>query len=190
MRHQVTEQWDEEMWLQAEPVYEEAFPEHGRKNKGIIVKMFERGLCELHVWYIQAAPVAMALTGTDSKESLLVIDYIAVSRHERGKGLGLACLEDLKRWAKSRNCRGIVIEAEADPSEENAKRIAFWKKAGYTATDYVHTYIWVPETYKAMYVSLDVDSPIESDDNGKNVFESILRYHEKAYRNKKQSGDH
>lgn len=185
MLHQVTDQWNEEMWIQSEPIYEEAFPAHGRKNREVIMRMFERGLCMLHVWYVNIDAVAMALTGMDSKENMLVIDYIAVRRGDRGKGLGLACLQDLRRWAETRNCRGIVIEAEAELTKENAGRITFWEKAGYTLTDYVHTYIWVPETYRALYVSLDADNPIKPDDNGESIFQSILRYHEKAYRNKK-----
>ncbi|MDR0266810.1 GNAT family N-acetyltransferase [Paenibacillus sp.] len=185
MRYQVTDEWNEEMWLQAEPIYQEGFPEHGRKNRTIIMRMFERNLCALHVWYDHTKAVAMALTGMDPKMNMLIIDYIAVCGCERGKGLGLACLGDMERWAESRNCRGIVIEAEADPSEENARRIAFWKKAGFTLTDYVHTYIWVPETYRAMYLNLDAENPVRPVEQGKNLFQAILRHHEKAYRGKK-----
>ncbi|WP_145023311.1 N-acetyltransferase [Paenibacillus sp. Y412MC10] len=187
MQHQVTEHWDEAMWQQAEPIYEEAFPEHGRKTKAIIMRMFERGLCALHVWSEGQAAAAMALTGTDAKENLLVIDYIAVRGSSRGSGVGLACLRDLREWAGSRGYRGIVIEAEADPSEENAGRIVFWKKAGFTPTAYVHSYIWVPETYRAMYLSLDPEHPVESHDGGEELFQSILRFHEKAYRRPSKS---
>lgn len=185
MRHQVTEEWNEEMWLQAEPIYQEGFPEHGRKNRKLIKRMFERGLCALHVWHVQGVPTAMALTGMDRKENLLVIDYIAVRGSVRGKGLGLGCLQDLKTWAQAKSCRGIVIEAEADPSAENERRIAFWVKAGFTLTDYVHAYIWVPETYRAMYLSLDTENPVKSLEQGQNLFKAILRYHEKAYRGSK-----
>ncbi|OZB90563.1 hypothetical protein CJP46_32555 [Paenibacillus sp. XY044] len=182
MQHQVTEHWNEAMWQQAEPIYEEAFPEHGRKTKSIVMRMFERGLCALHVWNDGQAAAAMALTGMDAKENLLVIDYIAVRGSLRGRGAGLACLQDLREWARSKRCRGIVIEAEADPSEENAGRIAFWEKAGFTQAAYVHSYIWVPETYRAMYLSLDPAHPVESHDGGEELFKSILRFHEKAYR--------
>ncbi|MFD1956319.1 GNAT family N-acetyltransferase [Paenibacillus thailandensis] len=184
MEHLVSDQWDEQLWLRAEPIYEEAFPEHGRKSRSIVRRMLDRGLAELHVWQDRGAAVAMAITAIDRSRNLLIIDYIAVSFERRGQGLGLACLNDIRAWARnSRGCKGIVIEVEAERTEENEKRIRFWQKAGFVLTDYVRSYIWVPETYKAMYLKLDESRPVPPPD-GKTLFKSIINYHEKAYRNR------
>ncbi|QAY65855.1 GNAT family N-acetyltransferase [Paenibacillus protaetiae] len=183
MKHILTDQWDETLWAKAKPVYEAAFPEHGRKKDAIVKRMFERKLCELHVWLddIGSEAAAMALTAADPNAGVLVIDYFAVRRENRGQGIGMACMADMRRWAEHvKKCRGIVIEAEADDSADNANRMRFWVKAGFKPTDYVHAYIWVPETYRALALSLDASNPLPED--GEQLFKPILRYHEKAYR--------
>ncbi|OAS16453.1 GNAT family N-acetyltransferase [Paenibacillus oryzisoli] len=181
MIHEITTRWDEALWEEAEPVYKEAFPEHGRKSRALIRSMFERGICMLHTWRIGDSVMAMALTALNAKVRMLIVDYIAVRIEQRGQGVGLACMRDIRNWAENEaNCLGIVIEVEAEMSKENADRIRFWEKAGFQLTDYVHTYIWVPETYRAMYMSLSI---IEQYD-GERLFDYITEYHEKAYRGK------
>ncbi|UKS29241.1 GNAT family N-acetyltransferase [Paenibacillus sp. HWE-109] len=179
--YMTTETWDEALWLQAESVYNEAFPKHGRKPRELIRRMFQRGICTLHIWRDPTQVVAMALTATNQETKVLIIDYIAVRKSQRGKGLGRTCLADIRHWAKTQgNCRELVIEVEAEMTEENIARIAFWQKVGFHLTDYVHTYVWVPETYRAMY--LDLDEQSELPDDGQTLFTHITDYHEKAYR--------
>lgn len=179
MIYEITTLWDEALWLKAEQVYNEAFPKHGRKNRALIRSMFERGICILHTWSDGPDVVAMALTAINQKARVLIIDYIAVRQAQRGKGVGLACMRDIRIWAEiEAGCEGIVIEVEAEPTAENAERIRFWEKAGFLLTEYVHTYIWVPETYRAMYLSFGEFQPHE----GRQLFEYITEYHEKAYR--------
>ncbi|MEW9701709.1 GNAT family N-acetyltransferase [Paenibacillus sp. SI8] len=181
--YRTTAEWEEALWSKAELVYNEAFPEHGRKNRALIRSMFKRGICTLHTWEDRKEVVAMALTAGNHQERVLVIDYIAVRQDQRGKGLGRKCIEDVRFWAETQTeCRCIVIEVEAEPTQENAERIRFWEKVGFRLTDYVQPYIWVPETYRAMYMSLNEDA-IPMDD-GKILFTYITAYHEKAYRGK------
>ncbi|MEC0227229.1 GNAT family N-acetyltransferase [Paenibacillus alba] len=183
LQYQTTSDWNEGLWLQAERVYNKAFPKHGRKNRSIVRRMFERGICTLHTWSEHEEVIVMALTAINEAAHMLIIDYIAVRQDQRGKGLGRICLRHIREWAETTaNCRGIVIEVEADPSTENAERIRFWERVGFHLTDYVHTYIWVPETYRAMYMSLNEHEPLLND--GKLLFEYITEYHEKAYRGK------
>ncbi|RKP58079.1 GNAT family N-acetyltransferase [Cohnella endophytica] len=184
MDYHTTNQWDENIWREAERVYIEAFPEHGRKSRAVVRRMFERKLCTLHTWTEGMTTIAMALTAIDSSTRLLVIDYLAVREDKRGKGLGRACLADISVWAVTKaHCQGIVIEVEAEDTIENAERIKFWEKVGFRLTDYVHPYIWVPETYRAMYLNLE-DSQAETygANDGKLLFRAITRFHEKAYR--------
>ncbi|WP_244163249.1 GNAT family N-acetyltransferase [Paenibacillus pectinilyticus] len=107
---------------------------------------------------------------------------MAVRKAQRGRGLGQACLRDISDWAEhTAGCRGIVIEVEAEQTKENADRIHFWEKAGFHLTAYVHTYIWVPETYQAMFLSFDDTQ----ENDGRKLFTYIMDYHEKAYRGNK-----
>ncbi|MFC4597713.1 GNAT family N-acetyltransferase [Cohnella hongkongensis] len=183
MEHCATDRWDEAMWAEADVIYREAFPRHGRKSEAIVRRMFERGLCALHVWREQGAAAAMALTAFDDRSGALIVDYLAVGRVWRGRGVGSRCIGQLRNWALAAkpDCRGIVIEVEAEETEENAGRIRFWTNAGFRLTDYVHAYVWVPETYRAMALSFDPASPLP--DDGRELFKAITRYHERAYRN-------
>ncbi|QJD83053.1 GNAT family N-acetyltransferase [Cohnella herbarum] len=183
MEHRTTDKWNEAMWAEAEQVYHEAFPEHGRKNRAIVRRMFDRRICTLHTWSERDEIVAMALTALNLRARMLVIDYLAVRRTWRGQGVGRLCIENIRDWALTSmpDTRGIVIEVEAEETKENAERVLFWEKVGFRLTDYVHSYIWVPETYRAMFLSFDDSAAIE--DDGRSLFKAITQYHEKAYRN-------
>ncbi|MGG0740987.1 hypothetical protein [Niallia taxi] len=55
--------WDEELWQDANTLYNEAFGEKGAKPVKIIKNMLAKGIAELHVGYSDKKPVVMALTG-------------------------------------------------------------------------------------------------------------------------------
>lgn len=174
-------EWDEELWLRAELIYHQAFPEHGRKNRSIIRQMFDRGMCQLHLVAEDSEGIAMALTGMDRKSHTLIIDYLAVEERYRGRGYGRLLIDYLITWAEeSAGCNGIVIEVEADSSPENSRRIRFWERCGFRLTDYVHSYIWVPEPYRAMHLDFYPDHPLSED--GKVLFRIITDFHNHAYR--------
>lgn len=176
-----TDIWDEAMWRDAWPVYDRAFPAEGRKSETIIRRMFERGMCRLHLLREEGAAVAMALTGFDEQGRVLLIDYLAVDLPIRGRGYGRRLLELIRdRTVAERSCRGILVEVEAAPTPENWRRIRFWERCGFRLTDYVHRYIWVPERYRAMALDLDPESPLPTD--GRELFRFITRFHERAYR--------
>jgi len=181
IEYEVVLQWDEKRWRLAEPIYEQAFPAHGRKSREIIRRMFDRNLCQLHLIASGTETAGMALTGIDSKENALIIDYIAVKETVRGQGIGRELLNRIKHWAKTEaGCKGIVIEAEAGPGEENNRRIRFWEANGFRLASYVHQYIWVPEPYRAMVHHFDDSNRLPED--GERLFRIITRFHQKAYR--------
>ncbi|WP_438445293.1 GNAT family N-acetyltransferase [Gorillibacterium sp. sgz5001074] len=181
MQFHTASEWEEERWRQAEPVYKEAFPEHGRKPEAIVRRMFRRRMCLLHTMEWNGRTVGMALSGPDPVTRMLVVDYLAVAGEARGQGLGRALLEYIRGWAEhTADCTGIVVEVEAEPTEENRDRIRFWESCGFTLTDYVHHYIWVPEPYRAMY--LHFNGAGERITDGESLFRVITRFHEKAYR--------
>ncbi|MBO9606511.1 MAG: GNAT family N-acetyltransferase [Paenibacillaceae bacterium] len=181
MEYRVTAEWDEALWGEAERIYEQAFPRDGKKSRAIIRRMFERGLCRLHTASVGTAVVGMALTGIDRQANALLIDYIAMREDVRGSGNGGRLLDRIKQWAQTEaGCKGIIVEVEAEETEENVRRIRFWERNGFHATEYIHHYIWVPEPYRAMYVNFDERDGLP--DDGKALFRCITRFHEQAYR--------
>lgn len=182
LEYLTTDIWQEELWREAEPIYHQAFPEKGRKSFAIIRSMFERGLCQLHLAREGDVTVAMAITGIDSHASALILDYIAVSKHERGRGLGKLFIDYIRSWAESAGCRGIVIEVEAEATEENLRRIRFWEGCGFVLTEGIHQYIWVPEPYRAMVLHLTRKNRLSED--GETLFSYITNFHKRAYRSR------
>ncbi|KIL39948.1 hypothetical protein SD70_16790 [Gordoniibacillus kamchatkensis] len=173
--------WDEELWRLAEPIYTAAFPPAASKKPGLIRNMLERRICFLHVALRDGRPVAMAVTAKDKRYNALVIDYLAVAASVRRQGVGRDFVEHIASWAAGEQLLGgIIIEVEADANEANAERIRFWQRCGFTPTDYVHTYIWVPEPYRAMYRKLAPDAELPAD--GKALFRAVTDFHQKAYR--------
>lgn len=183
MRYVTTGHWDEALWNLAEVVYEEAFPEHGRKKRSLIRSMLERGLIFLHAALDGEKAAAMAITGRLEPINALLIDYIAVREELRGQGRGREWLAYLRHWAeKERHLDGIVIEIEAEPSPENLKRLRFWENCGFRPTAYVHRYIWVPEPYRALILPLRPEIRLPED--GETLFRSITAFHKRAYSGK------
>ncbi|MGV3466336.1 MAG: GNAT family N-acetyltransferase [Heyndrickxia sp.] len=179
MEFQTVETWDELLWNDAEKIYEDAFPAHSRKKRTIIQKMFEQKMCFLHIAYNENEMVAMALSGKVDNPEILILDYIAVKKNYQHHGIGRKFVEYIKNWSKKyEKFSIIVVEVEADEGPINEKRIEFWTKCDFRLTDYVHSYIWVPEKYKAMYYTLISSIPPE----GQELFSYITEFHKKGYR--------
>lgn len=182
MDFRTIEDWDEELWRRTCSVYNEAFAEKGAKPEKVIRNMFRKQLCFLHVAVEEETIIAMAITGKLPGIKALLIDYLAVDRKLRNHGIGMQMILYIKDWAiKQKNLESIIIEVEADQNSENKKRIQFWEKSGFTLTDYIHHYIWVPEPYQAMYLKLLPDSKVP--ENGEDLFNFIGHFHKASFQN-------
>ncbi|WP_276352389.1 GNAT family N-acetyltransferase [Cohnella caldifontis] len=167
-------------WKAALKIYHQAFPAPGRKPDRILEGMFAKRLSFLHTESEDGEVLAMAVTGRVPKAELLLIDYLAVREDVRGRGYGRRFVRDIETWARDRmKLAGLLIEAEADPGEANAERIRFWERCGFVLTDYVHEYIWVPETYRAMYRMFEPG--FRAQDGGRALFRHIEEFHKKAF---------
>ncbi|MHC0035442.1 GNAT family N-acetyltransferase [Pseudoneobacillus sp. C159] len=179
MEFVTTDQWDEQLWLMAEPIYKEAFHD-GAKSEKIIRNMFSKKLCYLHVLKQNEEVIAMALTGKIEQPKSLLIDYIAVSQNRRSHGIGSSLLGKIKNWAKlEHNLQAIIIEVESDLTSENLKRIDYWQQNNFHLTEYIHKYIWVPEPYLAMYCLLDPNAKLAT--NGETLFRYITQFHKESF---------
>ncbi|WP_161568156.1 GNAT family N-acetyltransferase [Anaerobacillus alkaliphilus] len=171
--------WDEELWQDVSPLYFEAFGDKSAKPVKIIKNMFAQGIAELHVGYNKSVAVVMALTGKLVSDGVMIIDYLAVSEKEQGQGLGKHFVEYLGQKAIADGYQKIIIETESEETLENKRRIQFWQSCGFILTKYVHRYIWVPETYHAMYLPLGTNTNKVS---GEDLFVSINTFHRLSFR--------
>ncbi|MDN7240783.1 GNAT family N-acetyltransferase [Planococcus sp. N028] len=183
MNIKTTDRWDEHLWHDASPLYMEAFQYKGAKPVNIIRNMFAQQIAELHVAYDESNAVGMALTGKLTKDRIMIIDYLAISRNEQNRGLGKAFVDALKQKARDEGYEQLIIETEAEETPDNKRRIHFWQSCGFHLTDYVHHYIWVPEPYQAMYLALLSDSRKMT---GEELFVSINLFHQLSYRKVKK----
>ncbi|MFE4029964.1 GNAT family N-acetyltransferase [Priestia sp. YIM B13551] len=171
--------WDDELWKNASPLYLEAFGDKGAKSVKIIKSMFAQGIAELHVGYNKSIPVVMSLTGKLVSDQVLIIDYLAVSEKERGHGLGKHFVDYLRQKAAAEGYPKLIIEVESKETLDNRRRISFWQSCGFLLTEYVHHYVWVPETYRAMYLPLIADSRKTT---GEELFVYINTFHRLSFR--------
>ncbi|OLO27500.1 hypothetical protein BTA37_24900 [Priestia megaterium] len=171
--------WDDELWQNASPLYLEAFGDKGAKPVKIIKNMFAQGIAELHVGYNKSIPVVMSLTGKLVSNQMLIIDYLAVSEKERGHGLGKHFVDYLRQKAAAEGYQKLIIEVESKETLDNRRRIGFWQSCGFLLTEYVHHYVWVPETYRAMYLPLIADSRKTT---GEELFMYINTFHRLSFR--------
>jgi GNAT superfamily N-acetyltransferase len=171
--------WDDELWQNVSPLYLKAFGEKGAKTVRIIKNMFAQGIAELHVGYKDSVAVVMSITGKLVSDQMLIIDYLAVSEKERGHGLGKHFVDYLRQKAVAEGYQKLIIEAESEETLDNRRRISFWQSCGFLLTEYVHHYIWVPETYCAMYLPLIADSRKTT---GEELFVYINTFHRLSFR--------
>ncbi|WP_310551185.1 GNAT family N-acetyltransferase [Paenibacillus glufosinatiresistens] len=177
------QQWDEAVWAEIRPIYEEAFP-HGAKPERVLRAMLERRLASLAVGRLEGEAVGFALSGTvplaEEASSLRLIDYLAVRSDLRSRGIGARLVEELERRdRRSGEAIGFLIEAEAGETPEDHSRNRFWERLSFVPTEYVHTYIWVPEPYRAYVRPLDPAQPVPRD--GRALFQCIETFHKAAF---------
>lgn len=188
------------LWPAARRIYEEAFAPHSRKPEALIRAMLERGLALVHILAErdgggELSPVAIALAGPSGGGRVLVVDYLAVDSRRRGHGYGTLLLAKLDEWA-GRHAAGalaLLVEAEAEATADNRRRIRFWEQAGFHATGYVHRYIWVPEPYRALYRPFSSGNSLSRDQealflegDGQQLFRWISDFHRRSYKGFKE----
>lgn len=173
------ENWDQRLWQKARTIYFDSFGEKSAKPEKIIKNMFRKKLCFLHLMMDGDVAIAMALTGKAKNSSILIIDYLAVLKSLRGKGLGHKLVGYIKEWCRGNHFYSILIEIESEKSTENLDRKNFWLKCGFSLTDYIHTYIWVPEPYQAMYLKLSETFILPN--SGEELFRYITDFHKKSF---------
>lgn len=179
LKFQTIDYWDEQIWTKAGNIYHQAFEAKGPKPEKVLRNMFQKGIGFLHIGWENEEVVTVAISGRIKGNSFAIIDYLAVCPKDRNKGIGRQMVNYIIKYFTSLALDRIIIEVEAENSSENQNRITFWEKCGFTLTDYIHPYIWVPEPYQAMYLNLHPKAAIPS--SGKELFSYIGKIHKKSF---------
>lgn len=98
-------------------LYRSAFPRSERKPFGTILRMVREGRADL--WTIRQAGRFAGLAATVNGTDLVLLDYFAVKRSLRGRGIGSGALGQIEGQYAD---RGFFIEIES--TFENAKNRA------------------------------------------------------------------
>lgn len=171
--------WNNETWDEISPLYMEAFGDKGAKPVKIIKNMLNQKIAELHLAYNDKEAIGIALTGKLTSHRVMIIDYLAITKKGRGHGLGKQFVNYLREKAVAEGYYKLIVETEAAETEENKIRIDFWSSCGFLITEYIHHYIWVPETYCAMYIPLIADSKKVT---GEELFVYFNTFHRLSFR--------
>ena len=114
-------------------LYLSAFPARERKPFGVIVRMAKEGRAD--PWTIRCNGVLAGLAATVNSPELVLLDYLAVTRTYRGRGVGTAAMENLMAQYPA-----LLVEIESTRedcgnSAEREKRKQFYVNCGMTPLD-------------------------------------------------------
>lgn len=111
-------------------LYLRAFPPRERKPFGTIVRMVKEGRADL--WTIRAGGKFAGLAATVNGPDMVLLDYFAVKKVLRGRGVGSAALGALMEHYRD---RGFFVEIESTREDaanrtEREKRKQFYVNCG------------------------------------------------------------
>lgn len=122
-------------WLRLYGLYLQAFPPAERKPFSRITGMYREGRAD--VWCVEADGRFAGLATTVNGGDLVLLDYFAVAKKLRGKGVGSAAMDRMQRIYAD---KGFFVEIESTKEDaanreqrENRKR--FYEAAGMEAMD-------------------------------------------------------
>ena len=118
-------------YARVKKLYKEAFPKEERKPFSLIKKMHKRWKTD--IWYFEDGKRFLGLATTINSDSIVLIDYFAVSPELRGKGYGTKMLAELVKYYMP---QGVFVEIESTETqaanrEERKKRKEFYIRSGF-----------------------------------------------------------
>lgn len=117
-------------WLRLYRLYISAFPRAERKPFSMICRMYRAGKTD--VWCLEYAGGFAGLGITINGQDMILLDYFAIEKDKRGRGIGTAAL---KKLMEHYNRKGFFLEIEstfedAPNAVQRQKRKAFYLAAG------------------------------------------------------------
>jgi GNAT superfamily N-acetyltransferase len=118
-------------WLRLNRLYADAFPRAERKPFSRIRQMFREGKAD--VWCILKDGRFTGLATTVNSDDLILIDYFAVSKRMRGRGIGRTAMECLLSMYED---KGVFLEIESTDRpgldrEQRIRRKEFYCSCGF-----------------------------------------------------------
>ena len=106
-------------WVQLYCLYRRSFPRSERKPFRIILKKYRAG--NTHIWCILQTGKFLGFAATMNSPDLVMLDYLAISRKHRGRGIGTAAMTQLLACYRD---RGFLLEIESpyEPGPDQALR--------------------------------------------------------------------
>lgn len=119
-------------WLRIYHLYQTTFPASEKKPFSIIRSMNKKGKSD--VWYVQNRGKFAGFVITINGDDIILLDYLAVASHMRGKGIGSIILQKMRKLYIG---KGVFLEIEtvlekADNIEERKRRKQFYLQNGMT----------------------------------------------------------
>ena len=104
-------------WFRVYCLYRKAFPRYERKPFSIIVSMARKGKTD--VWCCESDGKFVGFASTINGNDLILLDYMAVAKSMRGRGIGSGMLQGLQKHYAGK-CLFVEIESvyEAVPNQE------------------------------------------------------------------------
>jgi GNAT superfamily N-acetyltransferase len=126
---------------QAFVIYRESFPANERQKEEVVRQRLNLGTEELFVGLKDDAVISMGLVFNLSNSKFVLLDYFAVSEHERGSGTGTLFMQFLIQCYNQSN-KQMIMEVE-DPHdgknlEERQRRVNFYRRLGAKCLQDVH----------------------------------------------------
>ena len=119
-------------WIRIYRLYHSAFPASEKKPFSVIRSMQKKGKTD--VWYIEKDKKFAGMFITINVDDIILLDYLAVSAAMRGKGIGSAILQKMRKLYEG---KGVFLEIEtvlenAENLEERKCRKQFYLHNGMT----------------------------------------------------------
>ena len=96
-------------WLRIFHLYRRVFPRNERKPFSIILSMHRRGKTD--VWYLRSGGRFAGFATTINDDDLILLDYLAVTKKMRGRGMGGFFLRQMQKYYAG---KGIFVEIESE----------------------------------------------------------------------------
>lgn len=103
-------------WLRLYRLYLTSFPRPERKPLSVILNMYRRGKTD--VWCILEKGMFLGFAATLNGDGLIMLDYFAVEKRHRGRGVGTAALRGILKLYRD---QGFFLEIER-PTEDAPNR--------------------------------------------------------------------
>jgi len=131
-------------WPKVWQLYRSAFPRDERKPFRTMVKLWRAGKSD--IWCILDGGEFAGFASTLNDRDVIMIDYLAVAPHLRGKRIGSQALRDLQ---KAYPDRGIFVEIESiyddtPDRQDRARRKAFYAANGFEPMNVLADVFGVP----------------------------------------------